>query len=169
MFEQLDNVARHLPITKMIDTICTKIMIQRAARRSLCDVLTPDIEESLKSSFSVSRAWNVSRSSDDVFEVSSNLSITVDLEKRTCSCHLWHIDGVLCYHAVVVTQKFSKDLNMDVDTFLHVEMYHGAYADATCPIPTIDKPNMPLRDVVILPPLCRKPSGRRPKKRILQG
>ncbi|KAL7249550.1 hypothetical protein ACSBR1_011695 [Camellia fascicularis] len=59
-------------------------------------VLCPRMDSVLEKAFLDERTWNVSLSSDNVFEVHCFPSIMVDLGLRTCSCQKWEINGHLC-------------------------------------------------------------------------
>ncbi|KAL7199546.1 hypothetical protein ACSBR2_021772 [Camellia fascicularis] len=50
-------------------------------------IICPTFETNLQDSFNTSRSWNVSKANDDVFKVYSFPSVTVDIERRVCSCY----------------------------------------------------------------------------------
>ncbi|KAL7164692.1 hypothetical protein ACSBR2_040568 [Camellia fascicularis] len=85
--------ARNLPITRMVDSIWTKLMRQMVKRRDASQTWTgticPKMESRLKKAFNEGRSWKVSQSNADVYEVHSFPSITVDIGHRTCSCFKW--------------------------------------------------------------------------------
>jgi zinc finger SWIM domain-containing protein 3 len=162
--------AREQPATKLVDTIRVKIMKMRTDRRAIGlkwkNFLTKDTENKLEMSYNKTRTWNIRPSTEYLYEVNSNPSVTVDLERRTCSCRWWQIDGLPCDHAVAVIQKTQHNLNSFVEPFFHTEMYRLSYSYPIFPIPNIDKPETTSQNMLIRPPLCKKPPGRPANKRI---
>ncbi|XP_028122811.1 uncharacterized protein LOC114319946 [Camellia sinensis] len=75
--------ARNLPITRMVDSIRTKLMRQMAKRRDASQLWTgticPKMEDRLEKAFNEGRSWKVSQSNADVYEVHSFPSDTVDI------------------------------------------------------------------------------------------
>ncbi|KAL7166646.1 hypothetical protein ACSBR2_037332 [Camellia fascicularis] len=53
-----------------------------------------------------------------------------------------------------------------VDPYLHVVNYRTSYSHTIYPIPTVEKPEINLDKIVILPSAVRRPPGRPKKKRI---
>ena len=131
--------ARNLPITQMVDTIRTQLMRQMSARRDQAnkwnEIICPTFETRLMDSFNDSKSWQVSKASEDVFEVHSIPSVTVDVTRRTCSCFKWQINGFPCDHAMIAIQKSSYNLNDCVKHYFHTETYRAAYSGAIFPIP----------------------------------
>ncbi|KAH7864218.1 hypothetical protein Vadar_027098 [Vaccinium darrowii] len=162
--------AREQPATKLVDTIQLKIMKMRTNRRAIGSkwkkFLTKDTENKLEMSYNKTRTWNIRQSTEYLYEVNSDPSVTVDLENCTCSCRWWQIDGLSCDHAVAVIQKTQHNLNSFVEPFFHTEMYCSSYSDPIFPIPNIDKPETTSQNMLIRPPLCKKPAGRPTNKRI---
>ncbi|KAL7251279.1 hypothetical protein ACSBR1_013166 [Camellia fascicularis] len=75
-----------------------QIMHMRSDRRLLSikwnKVLCPRMDSVLEKAFMDEGTWNVSLSSDNVFEVHCFPSVMVDLGLRTCSCRKWEINGI---------------------------------------------------------------------------
>ncbi|KAL7184881.1 hypothetical protein ACSBR2_026932 [Camellia fascicularis] len=163
--------ARHLPITQLVDSIRVKIMRQMAKRRIKAQawpgVICPKMEARLVKAYSKGRSWLVSQSTDTVFEVHSFPSIMVDIDKRTCCCFKWQINGFSCSHAVVAIRNSGLDLYDLVAEFYHVTAYRNSYQQNIQPIPTVEKPPFNPDDFVIQPPSVKRPPGRPKKKRIL--
>ncbi|KAG5540568.1 hypothetical protein RHGRI_020698 [Rhododendron griersonianum] len=128
-------------------------------------VLCPTMDEALAIAFQESKAWEVRFSSPDVLEVLCNPSVKVDIGRHSCTCTQWQLNGVPCVHAVCAIKKSGKLLNACVERYFHVECYREAYSRPIMPVPTLWKPEVS-GDVVLLPPLSRKPPGRNKKKRI---
>ncbi|XP_028057639.1 uncharacterized protein LOC114261563 [Camellia sinensis] len=162
--------ARHLPTTKMIDSIRLKIMDLMSRRREqakkwntfLCSEMDSTLVNALKSG----RTWLVSRSSDHVFEVQSRPSVNVDLLNRTCSCYQWQLNGFLCAHAATAIQKSGCDLYAHVEPFYYTSKFKAWYAESVYPIPTVEKSLVAMDDLVVLPSICKKLHGRPKKNRI---
>ncbi|KAL7253995.1 hypothetical protein ACSBR1_008362 [Camellia fascicularis] len=163
--------ARHLPITKMVDSIRTKIMDQMSKRRRKVaawpGVLCPKIESRLVKAYNKGRAWLVIQSNDDVYEVHSYPSILVDVGRRMCSCFQWQIKRIPCVHAMVAIRNSGRDLYDLVEPYYHVSEYRSIYASSITPIPTVEKPPFNTDDFIIHPPVVKRPPGRPKKKRIL--
>ncbi|XP_028072349.1 uncharacterized protein LOC114274585 [Camellia sinensis] len=163
--------ACNLPITRMVDSIRAKLMRQMAKCRLVdqtwTDTICPKMESRLEKAFNEGRSWKVSQSNEDVYEVHSFLSVTVDIGHRTCSCFKWQLNGFPCSHAMVVVQKSSRDLNTLVESYFHVSECRSTYDATIFPIPTVEKPPFNQHDYVIYPPVVKRPPGRPKKKRIL--
>ncbi|KAL7262778.1 hypothetical protein ACSBR1_001021 [Camellia fascicularis] len=82
--------ARNLQITRMVDSIRTKLVRKMAKRRDASQTWTsticPKMESGFEKAFNEGRSWKVSQSNVDVYEVHSFPSVTVDIGQRTCSC-----------------------------------------------------------------------------------
>ncbi|KAL7241686.1 hypothetical protein ACSBR1_014305 [Camellia fascicularis] len=116
----------------------------RSDRRQLSSkwnkVLCPRMDSVLEKYFLDGRTWNVSLSSDNVFEVHCFPSVMVDLGLRTCSCRKWEINGYPCQHAVAAIFRSGRNLNSFVEPFFHADMYRQAYSFSIGPVPTVEKP-----------------------------
>ncbi|KAL7236478.1 hypothetical protein ACSBR1_019719 [Camellia fascicularis] len=147
-----------------------QIMNMRSNRRLLSSkwnkVLCARMDSVLKKAFLDGRTWNVSLSSDNLFEVHCFPSVMVDLGLKTCSCRKWEINGYPCQHAVTAIFRSRKNLNSFVEPFFHTDMYSQAYSLSIGPVPTVEKPMCSIDDVMISPPL--RPAGR-PKKNIISS
>ncbi|XP_028069265.1 uncharacterized protein LOC114271824 [Camellia sinensis] len=157
--------ARNLPITKLVDTIRNQIMCQMSERRDIANkwngIICP-----IQDSFNSSRSWNVSKANDDVFEVHSFPSVTVDVGRCVCSYYQWQVNGFPCEHVVAAIQRSAYNLNDCVEKYFHVENYREAYATAIFPIPSVEKPDFCSSDFIKLPPIVKRPAGRPRKSRI---
>ncbi|KAL7212567.1 hypothetical protein ACSBR2_015290 [Camellia fascicularis] len=105
--------ARHLPIINLLDMIRLQIMNMNSDRRLLSSkwnkVLCPHMDSVLEKAFLDGRTWNVSLSSDNVFEVHDFSSVMVDLGLRTCSYRKWEINRYPCQHAVAAIFRSGKN------------------------------------------------------------
>ncbi|KAL7238047.1 hypothetical protein ACSBR2_004195 [Camellia fascicularis] len=125
---------------------------------------TYSFESCLEIAFNKGRSWNVSQANDDVYEVHSFPSVTVDLAWCTCLCFQWQLNRFPCVHAMVVVCKSGRDLNEMVELYFHVSEYHSTYALTIYPIPTMDQPPFNLDNYLIKPPAVKRPPGRLKKK-----
>lgn len=145
-------------------------MNMRSDRRLLSSkwnkILCPRMDSLLEKAFADERTWNVSLSSDNVFEVHCFPSVMVHLGLRTCSCRKWEINGYPCQHAVAAIFRSGKNLNSFIELFFHADMYHQAYSFSIGSIPTVEKPMCSIDDAMILPPLSKRLVGRLKKNRI---
>ncbi|KAL7164807.1 hypothetical protein ACSBR2_040665 [Camellia fascicularis] len=125
-----------------MDMIRLQIMNMRSDRRLVSSkwnkVLCPRMDSVLEKAFMDGRIWNMSLSSDNVFEVH-------------------------CFPSVIVGLRNGKNLNPFVEPFFHVDMYHQAYSFSIGPVSTVEKPVCSIDDAMILPLLSKRPT-RRPKK-----
>ncbi|KAL7260417.1 hypothetical protein ACSBR1_006142 [Camellia fascicularis] len=82
-FNNWISEARHLPITHLVDTIRGKIMEKRTKRRlkssKWTSVICPKMEKKLESELQTGRSWIVSQADDNVYEIHSHPSVTVDI------------------------------------------------------------------------------------------
>ncbi|KAI8571358.1 hypothetical protein RHMOL_Rhmol01G0113900 [Rhododendron molle] len=163
---------RSLPITLLFDKIRLKIMEQLSARRSISmkwkGVICPIMEKKFKGLFNVSKTWAISRSSDDLYEVRCDPSVSVNIASRSCSCGEWQINSFPCAHAFCALKRAEKNLNDYVDHYYSVHAFQNTYSKSINPVPTIWKDVTVGSDGnVLLPPLCNKrPPGRPRTERI---
>ncbi|XP_028056112.1 uncharacterized protein LOC114260234 [Camellia sinensis] len=118
---------RHFPITKLIDSVRIKLTRGIAKWRELVNkwngVICPKMESKLHDAFNTSRPWIVSSSVNDVYEVHSHPSVSVDISRQICSCGEWQLKGVPCAHAVGAIQKSGHDLSLFADQYFYVQSY----------------------------------------------
>ncbi|XP_028115507.1 uncharacterized protein LOC114313323 [Camellia sinensis] len=108
----------------------------------------------------------VSKANEDVFEVHSIPSVTVDVVRRTCFCFKWKINGFPCDYAVIAIQKSHYNLYDCAEHYFHVETYRAAYSGAIFTIPSVEKLPFDPTDYTIYPPTVKRPLGRPKKNRI---
>ncbi|XP_020424556.1 uncharacterized protein LOC109950388 [Prunus persica] len=142
-FNNWVGVFRDLPVLPLIEGIRQKLMVLNSQRRIEAEkwttILCPKMETRLWENAEAGRTWAVHRSRCTVFEVFAYYSVMVDLEQRTCSCHLWQIDGFPCTHAVS-TILAKKDLVYDyVECYYKTDFFRKAYESLIFPIPDIGK------------------------------
>ncbi|XP_073304221.1 uncharacterized protein [Primulina huaijiensis] len=93
--------ARFLPIVAMVDSIRVQIMNMMNNRREsslvMAGNLCPKPENNLLRNYTKSRNLKVDRSSSWIFEVlDGDKRCAVDLEKWSCSCRTWNLNGIPC-------------------------------------------------------------------------
>ncbi|KAL7240790.1 hypothetical protein ACSBR2_006439 [Camellia fascicularis] len=122
-----------------------QIMNMRSDRRLFSSkwnkVLCPRMGSVLEKAFMDGRTWNVSLSSDNMFEVH-------------------------CFPSVMVNLGSGKNLNSIIEPYFHADMYRQAYSLSIGPVLTIENPVCSIDDAMILPPLSKRPAGRPKKNRI---
>lgn len=138
---------REKPIAIMVDEIRVKLMDQMCKRREDSanlmkwrQTLCPEYEALLHDNKMHGCNYQVTKSSEYVFEVHASLTQTVDLKRRTCSCNRWRIDGFPCAHAVRCIMVNGEDLYNYVEHYFTVKFYRESYKHAINPVPTVEKP-----------------------------
>ncbi|GJT52801.1 multidrug resistance-associated protein 5 [Tanacetum coccineum] len=59
---------------------------------------------------------------------------TVDEGKRTCSCRMWQLSGIPCFHATKVIFLINRVLESDVPAWFETDMYLVAYHNFVKPV-----------------------------------
>ncbi|XP_026429042.1 protein FAR-RED ELONGATED HYPOCOTYL 3-like [Papaver somniferum] len=98
---------RDMPIAVMFDKIGPKLMEMMCTRHEESatsfvwrGVLCLKMETELYNNKMHGRDYNVTKSSEFVYEVHASLTQRVDLKEKTCSCNRWKINGFPCAHVV---------------------------------------------------------------------
>ncbi|KAM1000023.1 hypothetical protein ACFX2A_006816 [Malus domestica] len=146
-----------MPICQNLEGIRIKHMVMMSEKSRESEqwrsILCPEMEKTLEDMLMVGRHWNVSSSSDSVFEVHADVSVVVDLDNHFCSCHEWQLKGFPCAHALVAVQQSSGCVYDYIDDYFKVSHYRSSYASPICPVTDIkDAVYGGSEDVVILPP-----------------
>lgn len=162
---------RFLPIYQMLDGIRAKIMEMNAQRRRVAEgwktFLCPEMETIMQDLLECGRHWDVGRSSEFLFEVHGEDSVMVDLQSRTCSCRMWQIKGFPCAHALAAILKSEGNPYEYVEDYFMVHFFKSCYDIPIVPIPDIDRyAQEENEEMLINPPLTKKPPGRPRVKRI---
>ena len=162
---------RLLPIFQLVESIRVKLMEMNAERHIAAEkwnsYLCPEMENQLDKLMEVGRHWYISRSSEFVFEVRSDDSVMVDLEKWYCSCCQWQIKGFPCSHAIAAIMHNDGNPYDYIEDYFTVDYYKSSYSFPIKPIPNIHQPPLDIvKDFVIKPPVARKQPGRPRVKRI---
>lgn len=162
---------RHLPVMNMLDKLRVKIMNFNANKLVESDTWTnelcPFFQKLLNENWNKSRHWTISRSSQNVFEVHSEVRATVDLGERTCSCKSWQIRCFPCSHAVCVVRRKGTSIYDYIEEYYKVSFYRKSYSIPIVPLPDLISLNIPIpENPSVLPPMTKRPTGRPRNKRI---
>ncbi|XP_021776378.1 uncharacterized protein LOC110740206 [Chenopodium quinoa] len=112
-----------------------RLVIKRQEMEKWKSVLCPRIQKKLESEKEEAANCEVIPSSQSVFQVSHILdTMSVDLEKRTCTCRKWDMCGIPCCHAVAAIFFCHKKAEDYVDECYKKEMYLKAYGNSIPPI-----------------------------------
>ena len=57
--------------------------------------ICPNVDSRISAAFHKGRSWSVKVSSNDVYEVNSYPSISVDILNETCTYYQWQINGTV--------------------------------------------------------------------------
>lgn len=161
---------RALPITQLVDGIRSRLMRligERSHESSKwSNVLCPRYEKLLSNHVKAGENWIVNRSNEDVYEVLSKFTCTVDLAARSCSCNNWKFTGFPCVHAVTVMKFIDVEPYQYVDYYFKADTFRECYSHSILPI--VQNPDeMPDEDEVplLLPPNTKNQPGRPRTKR----
>ncbi|KAL7193851.1 hypothetical protein ACSBR2_025480 [Camellia fascicularis] len=125
------------------------------------------MDKKLEAEYKTSRAWIVSQSDEDVYEVHSQPSVLVDVNRRTCSCCQWQVNGFQCSHAVVTFRNSGRNIYDLIESYHHVTEFRAMYSESIHHIPTVEKPTVTPNEYIIAPSATKHSQGRPKRKRIL--
>ncbi|XP_020270552.1 uncharacterized protein LOC109845694 [Asparagus officinalis] len=169
-FNSWIRVARTLPICDMMDHIRVQIMERMNTRREMAtkwnSYLCPEAEKILQENVTKGSTLEVSHSTAEIFEVSSQKSVQVDLEHKTCTCRVWDILRIPCKHACVAINFMHRDVYQFCDWFMTTEAFRRSYEPILFLVPIYDKPDVTDETISILPPKTTKRRGRNKNRRI---
>ncbi|XP_023755031.2 uncharacterized protein LOC111903502 [Lactuca sativa] len=158
------------PIITMLEDIRLYVMQRMCSLRQKgsgwghLDVC-PNIRLALNELKIQQRYWQVLPSGLNTFET-RNLgeSYGVDLEKKTCSCRIWQMNGYGCVHSVAAISYVNRDVEVFVDPLYRACIYMNTYKYTIgCMNGSAMWP--PTEYIPPLPPLKRKMPGRPTIKR----
>ncbi|WMV51041.1 hypothetical protein MTR67_044426, partial [Solanum verrucosum] len=107
-------------------------------------------------------------STDYIYSVSDEgKSYIVCLEKKTCSCNRFQVDGIPCAHAWRVLNKKHMLPDEYCSDFYKPETILRTYEVHVYPLPDKSEWNIPehIDTEVVLPPKYKRPPGRPKKQR----
>ncbi|KAK9069470.1 hypothetical protein SSX86_011374 [Deinandra increscens subsp. villosa] len=162
---------RYHPVLDLLDSIREKIMVRFDKKRSNLKTwkgtLVPNVKSYLNRISKNLGDYEVCRSGENRAEVKrSEKRWEVILDERTCTCRVWQVKGVPCYHATAFI-AFKRDPNWDkyVDSYFTLDKYKLAYALEVAPMPAKDQ-WVHIDTEKIYPPTIKRPPGRPRKNRI---
>ncbi|XP_021990818.1 uncharacterized protein LOC110887548 [Helianthus annuus] len=124
-------------------------------------VICPNIQEKLEFSKGAAYRCEVYPSSYQVFQVRDFDDVSVDLDKRTCTCRKWELRGYPCKHVCAVAGFLHKNAEDYVDQCYHKDTYMKIYDFTIPPLPS--EKYWPKVDYPMDPPPIKVAPGR-PKK-----
>jgi len=115
IFNAFILVERFMPIWTMLDTIFKKVMTRVAFRKQMADHLHQDIcpmiLKKLEKAKDLCRWWHTSRGGNGMYSVThGSQGFVVDMLAKTCTCKVWELSGIPCYHALAVMREENMDL-----------------------------------------------------------
>ncbi|XP_074265891.1 uncharacterized protein LOC141588344 [Silene latifolia] len=170
-FNSTLGVHRCLPVLSLLEGVRRMTMVRYATRQHVADSwpdegICPNIMNELKVLKKDSRTCLAYRSGRGEFEVHDGRTtkLHVSLNKRTCACGLWEINGIPCKHAIRAILSAKRDPVDYVSEWYSVRRYKEAYGMSINPIP--DSEQWPMFDVPCLePPTLRRSIGRPSRNR----
>lgn len=155
--DKLIFASRGLPITRLVNDICIKMMACYSNQRMLANEvsdssLSPNAFSMLQQMKKSSTDLTVFKLNSDQFDVISvqQQHFKVDLSTKTCSCMYWQKTGVTCCHVIAVLAQKSINPEQECDPLLKGAAYKATYfASVPPPMPELsslkmDKLNPPL-------------------------
>ncbi|KAL7224740.1 hypothetical protein ACSBR1_026093 [Camellia fascicularis] len=115
------------------------------------------MDKKLEAEYKTSRAWIVSQSDEDVYEVHSQPSVLVD----------WQVNGFQCSHAMVAFCNSGRNIYDSIESYHHVTEFRAMYSESIHHIPTVEKPTVTPNEYIIAPSVTKHSLGRPKRKRIL--
>lgn len=158
---------RDEPLIDMLDDIRLNLMTRmQAISKSICsssDILCPNVRKKVERMKGMVNIWTVLAAIGGLYEVRSNDDrYIVNLRDRECSCRLWKLTGLPCYHALACINYNRDDPSKYMDVFYHRSTCIEAYKHALKPFPG-PKEWPVVNEPPILPPKFVIQPGR-PKK-----
>jgi len=141
-FNSLIIESRYKSIVKLFETI-RKVEFKRFKERKnfiekFKDGFGPNIWKKINHNMEESGNYYVDSNGDDGFEVhlDEDTSWIMSLEKSTCTCRMWELNGIPCAHAVcvIVNETNTLDVRGFVSKWYTQEMFEMAYMDPIKPV-----------------------------------
>lgn len=128
--------ARTKHLLYMLAEIRTNLMQRLAVKKmeKYQGIVCPRIQKKLEEAKEKAAECNVIPSSITVFQVSHLMDdVCVDLEKKTCTCKVWDLSGIPCFHAVSCIFFCHRKAEDYVANWYTKETYLKSYAVAIPP------------------------------------
>nr|KAJ0209554.1 hypothetical protein LSAT_V11C400175150 [Lactuca sativa] len=129
--------ARKKPIITMLEELRMYMMNKLFTTKlnGWSSDVSPEIRLGLNELKVNQRFWEVLPSGFNQFETrSGSEAYEVDLDKRTCSCRMWQLNGYGCVHFVAAISYLNRDVEKYVDTYFFKAMYMKTYHYKNCPM-----------------------------------
>ncbi|CAI9297408.1 unnamed protein product [Lactuca saligna] len=99
------------------------------------------------------------------FEVrGATYAYEVDLERKTCSCRLWQLNGYGCAHSVASISFLNRDVEAYIDNMFSTTTFRKAYNYIIAPMNSSEM-SLETNYTPPLPPISRRMHGRPATKR----
>ncbi|XP_049410658.1 uncharacterized protein LOC125873853 [Solanum stenotomum] len=164
--------ARELPIFDFLEQVHLMFARWNCTNRKNASctftLLGKKFQEMLVLNESKSGCMMVVPSTDYIYSVSDEgKSYIVCLEKKTCSCNRFQVDGIPCAHAWRVLNKKHMLPDEYCSDFYKPETILRTYEVPVYPLPDKSEWNIPehIDTEVVLPPKYKRPPGRPKKQR----
>ncbi|CAI9263319.1 unnamed protein product [Lactuca saligna] len=127
--------------------------------------ICPEIRDKVNLLKKAQRHYQVLPSGLNQFEVRGAIdAYEVDLERKTCSCRLWQLNGYGCAHSVASISFLNRDVEAYVDNMFSTTTFRKAYNYRIAPMNSSDM--WPETNYTPpLPPINRRMPGRPTTKR----
>ncbi|XVF75071.1 hypothetical protein PTKIN_Ptkin13bG0159100 [Pterospermum kingtungense] len=162
-----------IPIAKLIETICCKIMelmnTQQSDSSQWSTKLTPAVELKLQQQILKANMLQVPVSLGSTFEVCDSLGAinVVNIDLWDCSCREWQLKGFPCCHAVAVLQQSDRCLYDYCSEYFTIDAFRSTYSKSINPVVTVDMAAVKKKSSVIevRPPALYYVSGPSKKRK----
>ncbi|OMO64109.1 Phox/Bem1p [Corchorus capsularis] len=161
-----------IPIAKLVETICSKIMDLMKTRQSdsgqWLTKLTPVVESKLQQEIQKASMLQVLVSLTSNFEVCDSLGVVniVNTDLWDCSCREWQLNGFPCCHAVAVLQRTERSLYDYCSEYYTIDAFRSTYSNS---INLVANANEAVKKkstkIEVRPPVRRASASDPPKKR----
>ncbi|XP_050207640.1 uncharacterized protein LOC126657059 [Mercurialis annua] len=166
----VNKAARSLPVCALLAFLRATIQDwhhkYRTLAKSTTSILTRKADENLKKNYIASLPLKVVPLNDFDHDVHDMAIIyTVNIEKKTCTCRRFQLDGIPCIHVVAVFRFLKCDPIQYCSTYFLNETMTKTYSQTIYSIGIPSSWTVPefVKEINILP-LKEKPKAGRPKK-----
>ncbi|CAI9278555.1 unnamed protein product [Lactuca saligna] len=161
--------ARKKPIITMLEEIrlymMDRIYNMKLKGNQWGNDICPEIRDKVNLLNKAQRHYQVLPSGLNQFEVKGAIdAYKVDLERKTCSCWLWQLNGYGCAHSIASMSFLNRDVEAYVDNMFSTTTFRKAYNYRIAPMNSSDM--WPETNYTPpLPPINRRMPGRPTTKR----
>ncbi|KAL7602969.1 hypothetical protein Lser_V15G16880 [Lactuca serriola] len=162
--------ARKKPMITMLEEIrlymMDRIYNMKLKGQQWGNHIFPEIRDKVNLLKKAQRHYQVLPSGLNQFEVRGAIdAYEVDLERKTCSCRLWQLNGYGCAHSVASISFLNRDVEAYVDNMFSTTIFRKAYNYRIAPMNSSDM--WPETNYTPpLPPINRRIPGRPTTKRM---